>query len=704
MTTVIGSRRDPLRVTPPRGYRPGPRLEDVAAGRAALARGHSGADVRRLQSLLNQLGARPPLEVDGLFGPKTEAALQGLQRRAGGAPTGRLDLETLVMLAMRQGWRGGALEGRGPRRGGAPSFGARAPAGSVPARRLGTARELGGGAAAGRDLQVGLSNATEGSAGPSEPADPAPGARGLAQVRALGGDGPADRELADIQARAVASAERELASGVREQGGANRGPRVDEYARRSRMRPGAWCGFFVGFNLSEAARASGGEFEGLNGMHSMQKARAFFEYRSYTDDSTATNQRLDDLRARHLAEGSARRWMTLSGSGGQRHAAARGRPHEVFEPSDLPIRPGDVAVFGHGHLGMVESYDRATGRLTTIEGNAGDRVQRRTYDLDDPADRARFEGFGRPARGDFSVPRGGRGPSAGEPAGGASEGGPAGPEAAANEPGGARSPTRDGVRAPEAPPLARLPPRPVDAPTGSELLARTAGMSRAEREEAVLQEVLRGNVPDRARAVRPVTLTGRGADGRVHTVETFVAPDYLEVGSDEDAVRMPMTPATAQRIADAVGASLPTSRMVDAIHRSADVRLTPQPIPPSAEMMSNAYFARHEALVDAQLEAVGARPGALVAGHKKDLVLSERLATRPDRVAIYGWHRPDGAPIQPLSTLHVASYADYSHGVRLVSDRVRVDGEWRALADVLSDPTLAPILSAEGPMTATRIP
>lgn len=42
---------------------------------------------------------------------------------------------------------------------------------------------------------------------------------------------------------------------------------------------------------------------------------------------------------------------------------------------------------------------------------------------------------------------------------------------------------------------------------------------------------------------------------------------------------------------------------------------------------------------------------ALLAGHKKDLVLTRRLVGRPDRVAIYDWHRLDGRPIHPLSML-----------------------------------------------------
>jgi len=164
---------------------------------------------------------------------------------------------------------------------------------------------------------------------------------------------------------------------------------------------GAWCGYFTGFNYSQAARESGGRFTGIHGFHSMQKARSFFQYRSYTNNSRSTNESLDRLREQHSTNGSTRRWMTLNGSGGQRHAESRSRPHEVYEPSNLPIREGDTALFSRGHVGLVESYDRSTGQLTTIEGNTSNRVRRRTYNLNDPADRAKFEGFGRPARGDF---------------------------------------------------------------------------------------------------------------------------------------------------------------------------------------------------------------------------------------------------------------------------------------------------------------
>ena len=102
--------------------------------------------------------------------------------------------------------------------------------------------------------------------------------------------------------------------------------------------------------------------------------------------------------------------------------------------------------------------------------------------------------------------------------------------------------------------------------------------------------------------------------------------------------------------------------------------------------------------MEQQRAAYGAAPGALTAGHKKDLVLSQRLWEQPGRVAIYGWHRADGTPIQPLSTVHGARYADYSHGVRLVSQTMFVDGRPTRLLDALADEQLGPLLSDEGPL------
>jgi hypothetical protein len=101
-------------------------------------------------------------------------------------------------------------------------------------------------------------------------------------------------------------------------------------------------------------------------------------------------------------------------------------------------------------------------------------------------------------------------------------------------------------------------------------------------------------------------------------------------------------------------------------------------------------------MIEKQSLAHGIRLGTLVSGHKKDVVITNRLAMRPGQIAIYGWHRAKGAPIQPLSTVHGAGYADYSHGIRLISETAIIDGKLRYMDDILQDSLLANVLSDEG--------
>jgi hypothetical protein len=192
--------------------------------------------------------------------------------------------------------------------------------------------------------------------------------------------------------------------------------------------------------------------------------------------------------------------------------------------------------------------------------------------------------------------------------------------------------------------------------------------------------------------------------GRTRRVRFWVTPDYLAVGSEDDAFLVPLSPQTAQRMADLVGASLPTPPMVDAIWAAARVRLAPAPLPPSPAMTTVPVFEEHNRRVRAQRSADGAPSGALVAGHKKDVVLTARLDTARGKVAIYGWHRLEGTPIQPLYTGHTDRWVDYSHGIRLVNRGIEVDGVPRDLTDVLRDSTLAGLLSDEGRIREPRYP
>ena len=245
---------------------------------------------------------------------------------------------------------------------------------------------------------------------------------------------------------------------------------------------------------------------------------------------------------------------------------------------------------------------------------------------------------------------------------------------------------------------AAIPARSSAAPEGTQFAQQISRGETKDRERAIETELLRGNLPDFLRELKPVTLESRLPSGRMMTATICVLPDYLAVGSDEDFLRIPMDLHTATSVAGRLGFALPTRKMVDAIYAQSDAKLAPEPMTAGPQMSSTAYYVTHNDRISTQRAALDAPPGALLAGHKKDVVLTSRLASQAGKIAIYGWHRRDGRPIQPLSTVHGSGYADYSHGIRLVSGVVFVDGEAKSLASVLRDPELAPLLSDEGPL------
>jgi hypothetical protein len=161
---------------------------------------------------------------------------------------------------------------------------------------------------------------------------------------------------------------------------------------------------------------------------------------------------------------------------------------------------------------------------------------------------------------------------------------------------------------------------------------------------------------------------------------------------------MPMTPHTAQAFCDAAGLALPTRKLVDDVWAQAAARFIPQPLTKDRE--SPTAFLESQRLIEDQ--TAGIARGGIWAGLKKDVVLSNRLQERPNRVAIFGWHYPSGRPIQPLTVVHVDWYVDYSHGVRPLRRAVRVDGRQRDYEDVLHDPKWSALFSDEGSITKPR--
>ena len=246
-------------------------------------------------------------------------------------------------------------------------------------------------------------------------------------------------------------------------------------------------------------------------------------------------------------------------------------------------------------------------------------------------------------------------------------------------------------------PLLPLPARPYDAPGGKAVALAIARLDPAAREAVLQQEILSGNVPDFQRRFAAVDIQ----EGENRLV-LWVAPDYLAVGSDSDYFRTPLTPASARTVADHCHCTLPTRKMVDAIYHAAAVKLNPRPRPPRPDMTTVPAFLDYQKTIQAQRAVLlNAFPlGTLVAGHQKDVVLTPQLTEGSGKVAIYGWHCPNGTPIQPLYTGHAETWVDYSHGIRLVAQEVSLNGQASDVARILADPQTASLLSDE-PFAAT---
>jgi hypothetical protein len=99
-------------------------------------------------------------------------------------------------------------------------------------------------------------------------------------------------------------------------------------------------------------------------------------------------------------------------------------------------------------------------------------------------------------------------------------------------------------------------------------------MNLAAREAEIRKEALSGNVPEFWRKFVPVRVKAT-IDGRERVAEYLVAPDYFCIGSDEDYFLTPMRPETAQEFGDALGWTLPSTKMVDDIYAAATLKLAP---------------------------------------------------------------------------------------------------------------------------------
>ena len=249
-----------------------------------------------------------------------------------------------------------------------------------------------------------------------------------------------------------------------------------------------------------------------------------------------------------------------------------------------------------------------------------------------------------------------------------------------------------------------MPPAPADRITGNDFYRQAFAMKWKERDSFAVKEILAANIPSFLKKFEKIKVSVIDSiTGKIIHAEYFVAPDYLSVGTDDDWARMNITPLAAQKIADSFNCFLPTRKMVDDIYKAAKIKL--EPVPLYAFRDSTPTMWHHHLIIEGQRKG---RKG-LIAGIQKDVVISGKITRDPipkalgtDRVAIYGWHKLDGNPIQPLYTGHIYWWVDYSQAIRLVYRKIKVGSngflrrkKWMDYTEVLNDPVLKNLLCDE---------
>ena len=261
----------------------------------------------------------------------------------------------------------------------------------------------------------------------------------------------------------------------------------------------------------------------------------------------------------------------------------------------------------------------------------------------------------------------------------------------------------------------KIPPLPADPITRTKFLASVkdldADVSLSKlpaREKAAVAALVAGNVPTFLRAFVPIDLTFTGPSGTAHTGRIFVSPDFLTIGTDADFIRWPMTPLGAQQVLDAFDCIFVTTKVSDAIFKAkgckqltmhSHTEWVKDPDPKKTFgflMQANAQYDE----MNTRCSTDVGTPGTLAAGHKKDVILHKFVEAKDKPLAglrpviIYGCKFQGTFPFQdPFPGHHPDTYEDYSHGIRLMSRGMLVDGNPKPVVEVLRDKELFGLLT-----------
>jgi len=239
-----------------------------------------------------------------------------------------------------------------------------------------------------------------------------------------------------------------------------------------------------------------------------------------------------------------------------------------------------------------------------------------------------------------------------------------------------------------------------------------------EREQYVLKVIKSLPREQIVRSMKPITVTR--PDGAKLTYK--VMPDYVMI----EGMRVPMSGATAQKVADHFGLSLPNAMIAKEIYQNADVKVSAKPLSGSGTTVGDKKYTGKDVVttgvgyapfaltyndkINQQLSEKGVKDDQIVSGFAKDII----APVKPGQLGLYGLFDSKGNPIQggTGSTPHDTSiHTEYGSFVRLISPDVTItypDGkeEKKSINDVYHlnryNPTQPGQAPKAAPMTGNK--
>lgn len=197
-----------------------------------------------------------------------------------------------------------------------------------------------------------------------------------------------------------------------------------------------------------------------------------------------------------------------------------------------------------------------------------------------------------------------------------------------------------------------------------------------------------------------------------HVARFYVFEDALKL----DGVRVNVSAALEQRIADLLDASLLTAKLADLVWEQSAIQVGPKPQTVVNGVVPSSYAStvKHSTAIDKE---IAGRTG-MVQSVGKHWILTNKIAAN-GLAANYGWHftgatyqgmrgevsvTGNGRVLQGIGTRHNSAHADYSQTCVLVHSDCMLDDMQVRLSDLLSSPEYWPLVSHEGIIKVLRQP